>query len=225
MIRNQKGFAAVEVLLVLLVVGLTGGIGWYVFQRQSSSASQDAQVKVTNFEECVAAGNPVLESSPEQCVANGQRFTNENNSSVGEHIMDLGDKGVELIQVSDVDKLPDAVPQSFRQYITKKLQQRIPSENGCIEVYSVKIVSEVNIRGNVGAADSDGNSFEGCGGGASMYWYLTDGGWRELAIQMMPSCKQLSETLIYKEFIPECFADESGAEMKENPNGSIIKVL
>ncbi|OGY42505.1 MAG: hypothetical protein A2Y82_04015 [Candidatus Buchananbacteria bacterium RBG_13_36_9] len=32
---------------------------------------------ITNFEECAAAGNPVMESSPRQCRANGQTFTEE----------------------------------------------------------------------------------------------------------------------------------------------------
>lgn len=31
--------------------------------------------KITNFEECAAAGNPVMESYPRQCSANGQTFS------------------------------------------------------------------------------------------------------------------------------------------------------
>lgn len=30
--------------------------------------------QITNFEQCVAAGNPVMESNPRQCTANGQVF-------------------------------------------------------------------------------------------------------------------------------------------------------
>lgn len=29
---------------------------------------------ITNFEECIAAGNPAIESYPRQCRANGQTF-------------------------------------------------------------------------------------------------------------------------------------------------------
>lgn len=32
---------------------------------------------VTNFEECVKAGNPVMESYPRQCIANGENFTED----------------------------------------------------------------------------------------------------------------------------------------------------
>lgn len=33
--------------------------------------------KITNFEECAAAGNPVMESYPRQCRADGQTFVEE----------------------------------------------------------------------------------------------------------------------------------------------------
>ncbi len=33
--------------------------------------------KITSFEECVAAGNPVMESYPRQCAADGQTFVEE----------------------------------------------------------------------------------------------------------------------------------------------------
>jgi len=35
------------------------------------------QPTITNFEECAAAGNPVMESYPEQCMADGQTFVRE----------------------------------------------------------------------------------------------------------------------------------------------------
>ena len=66
---NHKGFSIGQVLLVIVVLGLIGGVGYYVYQRQN-------QPKITNFEECKAAGNPVMESYPEQCAADGQTFTN-----------------------------------------------------------------------------------------------------------------------------------------------------
>lgn len=33
-----------------------------------------APMKITNFEECIAAGNPIMESYPRQCMAHGQTF-------------------------------------------------------------------------------------------------------------------------------------------------------
>jgi len=49
---------------------------------------------VTNFTECAAAGNPIMESYPRQCSANGQTFTeviegNDNASTTIKAITDL----------------------------------------------------------------------------------------------------------------------------------------
>ncbi len=35
------------------------------------------KTKITNFEECVAAGNPVMESYPRQCQADGRTFVED----------------------------------------------------------------------------------------------------------------------------------------------------
>jgi prepilin-type N-terminal cleavage/methylation domain-containing protein len=34
--NNQKGFSAVEVLIVILIVGLIGAVGWFVYDRQNT---------------------------------------------------------------------------------------------------------------------------------------------------------------------------------------------
>jgi hypothetical protein len=60
---NHKITLALITFIVLLIVGV---IVW--------TKQQDKQI--TNYDECVAAGNPIMESFPEQCSANGQTFTN-----------------------------------------------------------------------------------------------------------------------------------------------------
>jgi prepilin-type N-terminal cleavage/methylation domain-containing protein len=62
---NQKGFSVVEVLLVVAVVGLLGGVGWLVYDRQQSkndttqsTASQTSQTdkqQTTNGQETTNA--------------------------------------------------------------------------------------------------------------------------------------------------------------------------
>ena len=77
----QKGFGVVQVLLLIVIIGLVGGTGYYVWQNRNIETSiyiTDDQPSVINFDECVAAGNPVMESYPEQCSANGQTFVNDN---------------------------------------------------------------------------------------------------------------------------------------------------
>jgi hypothetical protein len=46
-------------LLLLIIVSLI-----FVFNNK----------EITNFEECIAAGNPAMESYPRQCMANGKTF-------------------------------------------------------------------------------------------------------------------------------------------------------
>jgi hypothetical protein len=75
---NQKGFGAIQLVLVVVLIGLIGGAGYYVYRAQDKKEQADSSKKsITNFDECVAAGNPVMESYPEQCAADGQTFTND----------------------------------------------------------------------------------------------------------------------------------------------------
>lgn len=57
------------IIALLLILGLLGGY-WY-FKNQLTPV-------VTNFEQCVLANNPVMESYPRRCQAkNGQTFTED----------------------------------------------------------------------------------------------------------------------------------------------------
>jgi len=73
---NNKGFSnIVIVLIVLVVVGVGGYVAWQNdFFRQERLIGDGLPVVVTNFEECVAAGNPVMESYPGQCRHEGKTF-------------------------------------------------------------------------------------------------------------------------------------------------------
>lgn len=71
--------------LMIFVIGLVvifaagGAVYYYKFYKTTpppSNGNQNVPVSVIkNFEDCVAAGNPVMESYPRQCSANGQTFT------------------------------------------------------------------------------------------------------------------------------------------------------
>ncbi len=66
--HNRRGPSPRVVLIAVIVVALVG-VGGLLFWRHSEGA-------ITSFEECAAAGNPIMESYPEQCVAGGKTFTN-----------------------------------------------------------------------------------------------------------------------------------------------------
>lgn len=71
-LHNQSGVVHLF-LLVLIVLGLMTAAGWYIRNRQ---ASIDPST-ISSFDACVAAGNPILESYPEQCAAGGRTFMKE----------------------------------------------------------------------------------------------------------------------------------------------------
>lgn len=79
--RNQLGFTQVEILLVTLVFVLIGAIGYLVFDRQKTKSNTNKS-SISSYEECVAAGNPSMESYPPQCSANGKTFTQGVKDSV-----------------------------------------------------------------------------------------------------------------------------------------------
>ena len=79
-ISNQKGFGVVQIFLLIIVIVSVGLAGRYVYNKQrdkKDSSPQASAKQLTSFKECVDAGNPVMESFPEQCRADGQTFTNE----------------------------------------------------------------------------------------------------------------------------------------------------
>jgi hypothetical protein len=61
-------------------------LGWVLFiislngdsKNGNAVPDQNASSQVTNFQECIDAGNPVMESFPEQCMTpEGQSFTRD----------------------------------------------------------------------------------------------------------------------------------------------------
>lgn len=88
--RTSHGFTIIEGLLILIIVGLIGFTGWYVWNSKNKtdntydSANNSSIPKYTaikTFDDCKkSAGSKIQESFPEVCVtANGKRFTEPEN--------------------------------------------------------------------------------------------------------------------------------------------------
>lgn len=71
--RHRKAF-----ILIIVILLFTGFGAW------SQYKDQEVALEVTNFEECVQAGNPVMESYPRQCRAGDELFVEEIDESVFE---------------------------------------------------------------------------------------------------------------------------------------------
>ncbi|MDO8676547.1 MAG: hypothetical protein Q7K16_02765, partial [Candidatus Azambacteria bacterium] len=55
------------IIIVLIITGF--GVAWKVAKKEAPT------LVVTNFEECVTAGNPVMESYPRRCRHGGETYT------------------------------------------------------------------------------------------------------------------------------------------------------
>ncbi len=76
---NQTGFSPVLIAVIVGAISLVGLLGWFAYNRDSNNQDKTPSAQINNFDECVAAGNPVMESYPEQCAANGKTFTKNIN--------------------------------------------------------------------------------------------------------------------------------------------------
>ena len=71
------------IIFIVIIVLIVGGVFYLMFGR--GEAKNDDLVEtpvITNFEECIAAGNPIMESYPPQCMANGETFTADETATV-----------------------------------------------------------------------------------------------------------------------------------------------
>lgn len=73
--RGSSGFTVVFVLLIIFLLTAVVLTGYSLQRNQRSHTAQSSSV--SNFAECVAAGNPVMESYPEQCAHDGTTYVNE----------------------------------------------------------------------------------------------------------------------------------------------------
>jgi predicted negative regulator of RcsB-dependent stress response len=70
---SSRAFIVVIIAIVVLLVSL---ICWQLYSQKADSNPQSPS-QINSFDECVAAGNAVMESYPEQCAANGKTFTKQ----------------------------------------------------------------------------------------------------------------------------------------------------
>ncbi len=94
--KKNSGFTAFEGLVILAVFSIVGFGAWYVWStrfKDDSGTKKSQQYSITTFEECAAAGYPVMESYPEQCAIPGGesfvRILSENSASTEVPEVDL----------------------------------------------------------------------------------------------------------------------------------------
>lgn len=74
--KPDKKFAPILIVtsLILIIVGVA--VGYYLGYDQGFQRAINGSI--TTFEECAAAGNPILETYPEQCrTPDGKQFVKQ----------------------------------------------------------------------------------------------------------------------------------------------------
>lgn len=66
--KSRKMFMMWGILALVVIIGA----GFLVFKK----VYIEKMYPVHDYNECVAAGNPILETYPEQCIADGQTYVN-----------------------------------------------------------------------------------------------------------------------------------------------------
>lgn len=203
--KNEKGFGAVEILIVLVIVGLIGGTGWYVL-RGKNKITKPSETSNTHKTESQA-------SQTKKSV--------ENNTASNKIDTSIHDVDIKLHTEADIDKLPSYIPASFKTYMLSILRNNKPYNNGDIAVtpqYIINKISQVNIKGGQFPVDKNGQGYPG---GAPAIWVLTPSGtWDEETLNG-PVCKSKNGGLVYEEFVPKCYTNPKTDSFVKNPNGSI----
>ncbi len=78
--KSQFELGKIEKALLAVVVIALLAAGFYAWW-----SGENKERSINSFQECVAAGNPIMESYPEQCSANGQTFTNPDQALSSEN--------------------------------------------------------------------------------------------------------------------------------------------
>lgn len=201
---NQKGFSVVEILIVIVVVGLLGTVGWLVYGRQKGMSDD----KATNTQ----ASQQEQKDTPKQETKDSGTTATKFDATV--HEVDI-----RMQAETDTSRLPDYTPSSFKAYMLNLLKNNKSYDNSEATVtpqYVISKISQVNISGGQAPVDKAGNGYPG---GAPAIWVLTPAGTWDQETLNGPVCKSKNGGLIYEEFVKEC-SDSSSAWVK-NPNGSI----
>lgn len=78
--KNEKGFGAVEILLVIVIIGLLGVVGWQFFSRQKDTKNNESAA--TNSEQVKKTEEPKNTQEPTKEVAKTTIYPNDNTGNL-----------------------------------------------------------------------------------------------------------------------------------------------
>lgn len=157
----------------------------------------DTNPKITNFDQCAAAGNPVMESYPEQCSANGQAFINETEND---------DPGTSTFSFEEL-------PQELQSVVVEARAQNCSGGSEFTDEIKAQTFATEYMEDRYAAV----NIY--CGdGGANGLFVKVDDQWKFVeATQFMWTCEAVNTYQISSSFTPECW-DEPNDKVIQNTN-------
>jgi len=77
--NHNRTRTIVITILAALGIGLAAWVSWLVYTTPVAKKMQPTQPAptITDFQSCITAGNPVTQTSPRQCMANGVTYTEQ----------------------------------------------------------------------------------------------------------------------------------------------------
>lgn len=150
-----------DIIIVILVAAISI-LGTYIFIQkdfiETVTKDKDVKVLVSNFDECVAAGNPVMESHPRQCVHSGKTFTqviSSDNTTPSTQIVEENDpETTEESKVVGGDKDEHGcIGSAGYVWCEEKSKCLRPWEEVCVDDKEKGIVSALATKHNKNHAD------------------------------------------------------------------------
>lgn len=182
--RNQKGFSPVEVLLIIVVLGLVGGVGWYVWSQKDTDKKSNSENSittkasdVTNFYDCFDKVGQFNPGKPQTCIYQDQTF-NRPSEFTNEDVRNL-------------EKVPTSAKQTVLT-LAKKNFDACKDEPSIISVTT--IINTVD--------DSFVYLGTGCDSGYRAIYFNQNGTWTEIShSQGGLSCEVADKYKIPKELV------------------------
>lgn len=149
-----------KTLLIIIIVIVIAGAGYFLTNRTS-------EIVVTNFEECLAAGNPVMESYPRQCRHEGVTYTEKIDKSTNDFPTSADDApsgSIHNLPVPDAvarvrEKIADDLGIREGLVIIMSAYEKVWT-NGCLDLQEPEeICNEAMVEGYEVTAQAEGREF------------------------------------------------------------------
>jgi hypothetical protein len=105
--RSSRSHLGIIIAIVVVVLMAGAGVWWWYTNKDQGN--NNPTTAINSYEECAAAGYPIREIYPEQCVANGKTFVRDisGDTPITEYI---SPKGVKLVVTTPVKNATVSIP-------------------------------------------------------------------------------------------------------------------